>query len=346
MPLVDEATLKSKLKERSFYNSYLIFGDEPYLKQYYADLIAKKCVTEGMEGFNLRKFDVENGNDIQELIDSTDTLPAFSEYTCTVIKNFPLDSMYSSEKERFENWLKDMPETTVAIFWQDTTEINQKKNTKWKSVISLFEKYGCAVCLDKMDKSSLAKTVAGGLKKRGKEIDRETAYYLIDTVGNDLNMLLNEVEKLADYKREGTVTVADINAICIKSLESNVYDLSKSLFAKKLEKSLGILNKLFADKEKPEIILGVLAGNFIDIYRAKVSVLAGESSDFLKEAYAYKGKEFRLKNAARDASRLDISKIRKCLELLCEADRQIKLRISDEKIILEKLIIELYMTIN
>lgn len=346
MPEIDEAILKNQIKEHKFANSYLIYGNEPYLKQHYANLITKKCVTEGMEGFNLRKFDAENGNDIQELIDSTDTLPAFSEYTCTLMKDFPVDSFYSSDKKRFEAWIKEMPETTVAVFWQDTGEINPKKNSKWKSVISVFAKYGCVVCFDKMDRSSLAKTVTGGLKKRGKDIDRDTAFYLIDTVGNDLNILLNEVEKLANYQKGSIITKADINAVCIKSLESNIYDLSKGLFSNNIERCFKILNKLFEDKEKPEIILGVLAGNFIDIYRAKASVSAGKNADYLKDFYNYKNTEFRLRNAARDASRLDLASVRKCIGLLGEADRQIKLRTVDEKTVLERLLIELYRTIN
>ena len=254
MPLIDEQTLKGQIKENKFQTSYLIYGSEAYLKQYYANLIASKCVSKDMEGFNLRKFDAENNNDIRELMEATDTLPVFSEYTCTLMKNFALDSMYSQDKAGFEEWLKNMPETTVAVFWQDTTEINPKKNAKWKSVIELFNKYGAVLCLDTMDRNSLAKTVAGGLKKRGKEIDRVTAFYLIDTVGDDLNILLNEVDKLANYCQGESVTKADIDAVCIKSLEANVFDLSKSLVGRNLSRCYHILNKLFEDKEKPEIV--------------------------------------------------------------------------------------------
>lgn len=346
MPEINESILKEQIKERKFSSSYLIYGNEPYLKQYYAGLIAKKCVTEGMEGFNLRRFDAENANDIQELIDATDTLPAFSDYCCTVIKDFPLDIMYSSDKKRFEDWIKDMPETTVAVFWQDKDEINPKKDAKWKNVISIFSKYASVICLDKLDKVALSKTVAGGLKKRGNEIDRDTAFYLIDTVGSDLNILLNEVEKLANFKESGVITKEDIDEVCIKSLESNIFDLSKSLFSKNLEKSFLILDKLFKDKERPEVILGALAGNFIDIYRVKASIAAGESADYLKDIYNYKNTQFRLKNAARDAYRIDISKAKKCIELLSKADSQIKLRAIDERTVLERLITELYSTIN
>lgn len=346
MPLIDEQTLKGQIKENKFQTSYLIYGSEAYLKQYYANLIASKCVSKDMEGFNLRKFDAENNNDIRELMEATDTLPVFSEYTCTLMKNFALDSMYSQDKTVFEEWLKNMPETTVAVFWQDTTEINPKKNAKWKSVIELFNKYGAVLCLDTMDRNSLAKTVAGGLKKRGKEIDRVTAFYLIDTVGDDLNILLNEVDKLANYCQGESVTKADIDAVCIKSLEANVFDLSKSLVGRNLSRCYHILNKLFEDKEKPEMILGALCGNFIDMYRVKLSLSSGKSADYLKAFYNYKNTEFKLRNAQRDCSRIELSSLKKCIELLSEADGLIKLRTSDEKIVLEKLMLELYKAIT
>lgn len=342
MPEIDEMTLKQQIREKRFMNSYLIYGDEPYLKQYYANLIPKKCVSPEMEGFNLRKFDAENGADINELIDSTDTLPAFSEYCCTLIKNFPLDAMYSSDKEKFEAWLREMPETTVAVFWQDTTEINPKKNAKWKSVISLFSKYGAAVRLDRMDRNALCKTVISGMKKRNCEIDKTTAFYLIDTVGDDLNILLNEVEKLSNLKSGSAVTRDDIDKISVKTLQASVFDLSKSLIRGDLSKAMSILNKLLADKEKPEMILGALAGNFVDMYRAKVSVLSGKSADYMKNFYNYKNTEFRLRNAARDCSKLSLEQIKKCIQILSDADSRLKNRVTDERIILEKLLVEIY----
>lgn len=346
MASLDELTLRNQLKENRFFTSYLIWGNEPYLKQFYANQIAKKCVSADMEGFNLRRFDAENGNSIQELIDATDTLPMFSEHSCTVIKDFPLDELYSADKSQFERWLADMPETTVAVFWQDTAEINPKKQAKWKSVIALFDQYGATVCLDKMDESGLVKTVMGGLKKRGAQIDTSTAYYLVDTVGDDLNALLNEVEKLADYKNNSEITREDIDAVCIKSLEANIFDLSKALLSKKLDRAMAILSKLLADKEKPEVIFGALCSNFVDMYRVKVSVLSGKSEEYLKDAYAYKNTAFRLRNARRDSQKLSVETLRQCIVILNDADMKIKLRTTDERIILEKLLCELYDTIN
>ena len=197
-----------------------------------------------------------------------------------------------------------------------------------------------------MDRNSLAKTVASGLKKRGITVDKQVAFYLIDTVGDDLNILLNEVEKLADYKKSGELTYSDIDAVCIKSLEANVFDLSKALLSKNLAKSLTILNKLFQDKEKPELILGALSSNFVDMYRVKASILAGKNADFFKDYYNYENVEFRLRNAQRDCRSLDMTQLKRCIELLEGADEKIKLRTSDEKTVLEKLLVELSCAMN
>ena len=50
MPSLDTKQLKAQLKEEKFERSYLIYGEEDYLKHYYSELIASKCVTSGMEG--------------------------------------------------------------------------------------------------------------------------------------------------------------------------------------------------------------------------------------------------------------------------------------------------------
>ena len=342
MPDITESALKAQLKDGSFYTSYLIYGNEAYLKQHYANLICKKCVSGDMEGFNLRKFDAQDSADFDALCESTDTLPMFSEHSCTFAKDMPLDSFYSENSERFESWLSEMPETTVAVFWQDEDDIGPKKNAKWKKVIELFSKYGAVLRLDKMDAIALEKTVSGGLARRGCEIDRMTAAYLVETVGTDLNLLLNEVEKLASYKKSGTVTREDIDAVCIKSLEANVFDLSKAIISGKLEKAYSIISRLFDERERPEMILGALCGNFVDMYRVKASLNERKPFDALSDAYNYKNKSFRLKYAQRDSARLSIEQLARCIELLNKTDVQIKNSYSDSKIILERLVLELY----
>lgn len=341
MPQIDERQLKQNIKEQKFARIYFIFGEEGYLKQYYSELISKKCVMEGMEGFNFKKYDATDGNTFDDVQAAAQTLPAFGGYACVIARNFALDTIFSSDKTGFSDFIKDIPDTTVLIFWQDTIEINLKKNGKYKSVADLISKYGDTVCFDRMDRASLLKMLISGASKRSCQLDKTAALYLLEVVGDDLTTLQNELDKLCNFKKEDTIEKSDIDAICIKSFEANIFDLSRAITGNNGQKAFAILEKLLADKEKPELILGTLIASYVDKYRAKISIAAGEKSDFAASCYNYKNKEFRLRNAARDCSKLSIGDLKNSLDKLNSADRKLKTRVIDEKIILEKLLIEL-----
>lgn len=341
MPQLDLRQLKQQLKEEAFERSYFVFGEENYLKQFYVDLISKKCVTPGMEGFNLKKFDATEGDSFDEVKDASELLPAFGGYSCIVAKDFPLDTIYAGDKDGFSSFVKDLPESTVVVFWQDTVAVDLKKNAKYKSVAGIFEKFGATLCFDRLDRASLIRMIMTGVSKRGCEIDKNTAAYLIENSGDDLTVLQNETDKLCNLKKDGTILPADIDSVSIKSLEANVFDLSRAITKNDGKKAFAILQNLFSEKEKPELILGTLIMVYVDMYRAKLAVSAGEKSDYAAQFYNYRNREFRLRNAARDCRDLSISDLRKNLDVLNAADKKLKVRVTDEKIILEKLLVEL-----
>ena len=85
------------------------------------------------------------------------------------------------------------------------------------------------------------------------------------------------------------------------------------------------------------MINGVLASAWADLYRVKVAEAAGEQPVAVAGVYpGYKGKEFRLRNAARDAARLSMATLREGLEVLAEADRRLKFTTANPHIVLEE----------
>lgn len=341
MPAMEEAQFKQQIKDGAFPRVCLLYGSEGYLKQYYADLLPKKCVTPGMEGFNLKKYDYADGTPLSTVLDAAQTLPAFGGSMCIVAHDYPLDALSADDKAALDSYLADAPESTVLVFWQDTAEINPKKNAKWRGVLAAVNKAGVTVCLNRLDRVALCKLLMRGAQKRGCTLSRENADFLSETAGNDLHLLLGELEKLCNYKETGEITRADIEAVVTKSLEANIFDLSRALTSGNCSRALEILEKLLREKEKPELILGTLASSFIDMYRVKTAVTAGEKTDAAAKYFDYKGKEFRLRNAARDAAKLDIRQLRGCLDDLNAADRELKSGLLNPQTTLERLLVQL-----
>lgn len=341
MPELTEVDLKQQIKTQNFSNLYLLYGAEGYLKQFYANALVKATVDPAMSVFNFKKFDYEDGAELPDILEAAETLPAFGGYMCVLVHDYPLDTMNAADKKLFDEFLKDVPESTVLIFWQDSAEIIPKKNAKWKSVIGKIQKVGAVVALEPRSQSDVLRLLQNGAKKRGCVLERREALLLLEMVGNDLSTLLNEIEKLCNYKQGGEITREDIETMVTKSLEANVFDLSRALNNGDCAKALHILEKLFADKEKPELILGTLISSYVDMYRVKLSIAAGEQATYTAQYFNYKGKDFRLRNAARDIRNMSIPALRGCLDALNKADTALKSGIEDPKIVLEQLIVRL-----
>ena len=69
-------TLANDIKNKSFKNAYLLFGEEEYLKLNYKNRLIKSIA--GDDTMNLGMYEGKN-IDINEVIDSAETVPFFAE---------------------------------------------------------------------------------------------------------------------------------------------------------------------------------------------------------------------------------------------------------------------------
>jgi DNA polymerase-3 subunit delta len=230
----------------------------------------------------------------------------------------------------------------VLVFWQMTVQPDKRKNG-WKDFLKIAEKQGVVMNFERKDATDAAKMLAGGAKRRGCRLDVADARYLVEQVGNDLNLLIHELDKLCALAGEGgEITKAMIDVACPKNLEAKVFDLSKAILYRRRQEAFDLLYQLRVQREEPLAVLGVLSNAFADLYRGKVATASGMSAESLASHFkGYKGKEWKLKNAARDGARLSTDVLRRCLEVLAQADTTLKLRSGDEWVLLEQTVARL-----
>ena len=194
---------------------------------------------------------------------------------------------------------------------------DMKRSAKWKKFLNTVVKKGKALSLERRSSADLEKLLGTAAGKRYCVLSRENARRIIGLCGDDLQTLLNEVEKLCAYVKEGEISPSVIDRVVTKNLETTVFALSKDIFAGRYDAAYGVLDTLFAQNEEP-----VSAKHF-----------------------DYKNKEFRLRNAERDGRKLSTAMLRQSLEALSSADAQLKGGRGDRKLFqrltLEKLIAEL-----
>lgn len=342
MALFDEKQLKQHIKTKEFFSVYLIFGDESYLKQFYINTIVSRTVDPAFESFNFERFDGK-GLDLRDVYERAQLMPMMSDKRCIVVDDFKLDGLNEKDVKAMDEAFAALPESTVLIFRQDNVPFPKKSG---KKVMAVFDKYGAVCELNKRRGIDLYRPLISSAAKQNCNLDNVTAQYLVSCVGDDFNVLINELSKVCNYIGSGTITKADIDAVAVKTVDAKVYQLTKALIANNFDKAYEVLDSLVKQKTEPEYILGAIIGTYVDMYRVKVAAAGGERPIALKESFNYRGREFTIDNAVRDSSKLDISVLRRCLEALSEADMKLKTGRDSSTLVIEQLMVRLLLIAN
>ena len=344
MPAIIESELKKRIKAGEISNAYLLYGDEKYLVKHYTGLLTKKIINPDFADFNMHTYDGKSF-DFNELYNASEALPMMSEYTCIMIKDLPCDTLNNDLLEKMVSLITDLPESTVLIITLLTAS-DKLKTAKGKKILTAINNIGCSVEFSHMSLNQLCSLVEKGAKNRNCEIGFSEASYLIRLVGDDMTVVLNELEKLCAYKYNSKITKEDIDAVAVKSLQARVFDLTKYLLCDNCDMALKILDTLIALKEEPVNILGAMMTSYIDMYRVKVYVSGGLRPEDVAKDFNYKNKEFRLTNAAKNASRFSMTQLRTFIEILNDADRLLKSTAVSGRLVIEQTITKLLLAAN
>ncbi len=334
-----EKEFKAHIRAGEFLPVYVVYGDEDYLKKSYADLLCEKAVDKDFFDFNYQAFDGKN-LDFRDVFDAAIMLPLMSERRCVFVRDAKIEGMNDADFALFSDYIKNPSESTVLVFLQANSDFAPEKA---KKVLELVRKHGAVCVLNKRQGNDLIKPLISSAAKQSCVLSPQAANYLVSVVGDDYNTLINEVNKLCSFVGEGEITKEHIDDLAVKCDAAKIYDLTKFLLQKNFDKAYNVLNILLKQRVEPEYILGSIVSTYVDMYRAKVSLTCGKTAEELGDAYGYGRLVFKLKNGAKDASRLDISVLRKCLDELAAADKKLKNGRDNASTVLEQLMVRLFI---
>ena len=244
-------SLNEDLKTGQFNQIYLFYGEEAYLKRYYKERFVKAMVSEG-DTMNYSYFEGKNTNP-KAVIDLAETLPFFAERRLIVLEN---TGFLKNASPELAEYIKEIPETTSVIFIEEELD---KRGKLYKAI----KDKGRIVELKRQDDQTLIKWILGFVKREDKQISEATIRYFLGKVGNDMENIQRELEKLFCYCMHRTdITVADIDAICTTQIENHIFDMVDAVANKEQKKALDYYYDLLALKEPPMRILYLLTRQF------------------------------------------------------------------------------------
>lgn len=244
-------SLNEDLKTGQFKQLYLLHGEEAYLKKQYKDRFVKAMLPEG-DTMNYAYYEGKSTNP-KEVIDLAETMPFFAERRLIVLEN---TGFFKNAAPEFAEYLREMPNTTNMIFIE--SEID-KRGKMYKSV----KDKGRIVELARQDEKTLVRWIMGMAKKENLMMSEAAVHYFLGKVGNDMENIQKELEKLFCYCMKHTeITVADIDEICTTQITNHIFDMVDAVANKEQRKALDFYYDLLALKEPPMRILYLLTRQF------------------------------------------------------------------------------------
>lgn len=304
-------------------NLILITGEDVYEREEKLEQV-KSNFGECVKGINFIVLDKTNIGNLESEIN---TYPFGFSRKLIIVKVDKKEKKESTENvddsentevvEEKNDWLTPSVESSlksledvVVVFYGDI-----KKTTK---IYKLVQKNGeCIVC-DKKKEYDILSWASRIFATNEIEVSNADINYLISICGTDKLMLKNEIDKLIDYAYETKkINKKDIDAICIRTSDVIIFDLTDSLGNKDTKAALNALNELLENKEPIQKIVIMIAKHFKSLLVAKVAMMENRNvldelatkSPFAAHKYKNQAKSFsieELKQKVLDFSKLDI----------------------------------------
>lgn len=243
--------LAEDIKNGTFKASYLLYGEESYLRSQYRNRLTNALI-DPADTMNLSRFEGK-GIHPEEIIDLAETLPFFAPRRVILVEN---SEFFKTKCDRLADYLPSMPDTTCLIFVETAVD---KRNRLFKTV----KDRGRAVEFASQDEATLTKWILGIVKREGKQISKSALSLFLEQAGTDMEHISKELEKLLcyTYERE-SITSQDVEDVCTILTSNRIFDMLRAIAEKNQKQALELYYDLLTLKESPRGILTLLGRQF------------------------------------------------------------------------------------
>lgn len=319
--------INEDIKNNTFSQVYLLFGEEAYLRKQYKDKLKSALSADG-DTMNCHYYE---GKDISvgEVIDLAETIPFLAERRVIVLEN---TGLFKSGGEALAEYLSAPAPTVFFVFAE--AEID-KRSKLYKAV----QNKGVSVEFSIQDEHTLKRWILGMIKRENKNISENALNLFLNKTGTDMENIHKELEKLFCYCLEkDVITEADIEEICTQKVTNQIFDMVNAIADKQQKKALSLYYDLLSLREAPMRILFLIGRQFNILLMVKEMKKRGYDNKTIASKAGIP--PFTVGKYAAQASKFKSKDLKQALNECVEADEAVKTGRMNDKMSVELLIVK------
>ena len=209
-----------KLRSGSVARLYLLYGQEEYLKEVFADEIRKTLFPDGDDGFSYKRFS-DSDFSVADIEEAVDAVPFLSECTLVEVRDFDINRY----GEQLLPVVSDIPEYCTVLFVQNSEYVPDFRLKLTKLLRDNYKVFNISV----PGQNELTLWIRKRFSAEGKNIGREAAEQLVFLSGNSMNGLIPEIKKISSSVVSDTVTADDVKRFAHHLPEADVFEMVECL---------------------------------------------------------------------------------------------------------------------
>jgi len=228
---------------------YFIYGEEEFLADRAVARLVEKLVDPDFRDFN---FTTLYGKECkaEQILDTAMTLPMFAARRLILVKR--AEDLHPEQLEQLIPYIKAPSPDACLVFHAGKIDQRRKFFLELKKTDYLIE-------YKHIKDDQLLRFIQREAEGTGKRFESLALEMLVYYSGNNLRELVSQIGKLSAYAgKRNTITVDDVRSMASDTKIDTVFEFSRALSNRDLEKSIRMMQILLRDSDAPYNLLGAI----------------------------------------------------------------------------------------
>ena len=344
--MINFTNLEKKIEKRELDNCYIFCGSDEKLIKNYVKFITDNVLNGDFMDLNYSKFDGSK-TDFETITDACETMPFMSDKKVVVVyrasflddssKSKNLNDLKSKNFAMLNEYLKNPSPHCILVIYYVFLSDREKPSNKIKKL----DKKACVIKVDKLRGELLQKKCRDLFGDSGTKIGKSELTLFCSQVDNNMDIIVNEIEKLVSFTKGREITKEDIFAMMPQKSDNDIFNLVDYLSQKNIKRALDILNELIYKGEKIPFILFMIARQFNLLFNLKLGIDRGKTKEIL--ASELKLHPYICEKMISQSMKFTLNRLKRNIELCVHTEKILKSTSTDDKINIEVFMIKTVM---
>ncbi len=254
------------VKARKLAPGYVFVGDEAFFRKRCREAILQHLVPADVRELSLYDMDLAEV-ELQEILDRARTpslMAPFQVFFIRGVKNLYGRGKHEVEFAAIADYFSNPNPDAMLVFIADHISIpadvrrmDLTDKDRYERLRETLGEYCNVLEFARVEESDAVKWATETAGAEGVKLDNDAARELVDSLGGDMMMVANELEKLVLFVGEKKrITLGDVETLVLAAKQRSFYELTDAISSRDRGRALSVLDAILSTGDGDEAAIG------------------------------------------------------------------------------------------